>query len=65
MSALLGFGMFAGFAFLPSSCRLRPRRATASGARSRSPAPHAPSALAMFAVGFATAPLVRRFGPGR
>ncbi|MGW6080939.1 MFS transporter [Streptomyces sp. NPDC055186] len=63
VSALLGFGMFAGFAFLPQLMQTPPEAGYGFGSTiSESGRLMLPSALAMFAVGFATTPLVRRFG---
>lgn len=63
VSALLGFGMFAGFSFLPQLMQTPPEAGYGFGSTiSESGRLLLPSALAMFAVGFATAPLVRRFG---
>ncbi|MFI8089421.1 MFS transporter [Streptomyces sp. NPDC086080] len=63
VSALLGFGMFAGFAFLPQLMQTPPEAGYGFGSTiAQSGQLMLPSALAMFAVGFATAPLIRRFG---
>ncbi|MEU2599296.1 MFS transporter [Streptomyces hirsutus] len=63
VSALLGFGMFAGFAFLPQLMQTPPEAGYGFGSTiSESGRLMLPSALAMFVVGFAASPLVRRFG---
>lgn len=63
VAALLGFGMFAGFAFLPQLMQTPPEAGYGFGSTiSESGRLLLPSALAMFAMGFATSPLVRRFG---
>lgn len=63
VSALLGFGMFAGFAFLPQLMQTPPEAGYGFGSTiSESGRLMLPSALATFVVGFVTTPLVRRFG---
>ncbi|GAA4753073.1 MFS transporter [Nocardioides endophyticus] len=63
VTALLGFGMFAAFAFLPQLMQTPSSAGYGFGSSiSESGRLLLPSALAMFAVGFFTAPLVSRFG---
>lgn len=63
VTALLGFGMFAGFGFLPQLMQTPPEAGYGFGSSiTESGRLLLPSALAMFAVGFLTSRIVRAIG---